>query len=146
MYVTDMRHFECIDQMTDERYSEARRLATYLGSIVAAASAGAAGVVLPTPLACRRRPGRRPCPGTLLVSRTDVPPEILWECPSCGDEGLIYGWEQTIWNLGPAYEPSEPVEVLLDWDHYRVLAGVTSFDAEVERIVRTAQVEALRWP
>jgi hypothetical protein len=75
------------------------------------------------------------------VRRTEVPPEILWECPSCGDEGLIYGWGETIWNLGPAYKPSEPVEVALDWDLYRALAAVMTFDGDVERIVRTARVD-----
>lgn len=141
MYVTDMRHFDGIEQTTDKRYSRARKFATYMGSIVGAASAGAAGRVLATPLRCQRRPDHRPCPGTLLVRRTEVPPTIVWECPSCGDEGVIREWEETIWNLGPAYEPSAPVEVPLDWDHYRALAAVMTFDAEVERIVRSAEAD-----
>lgn len=54
---------------------------------------------------------------------------------------MIYGWEETIWNLSPAYEPSAPVEVALDWNRYRALAAVMTFDTDVERIVRSAQVE-----
>lgn len=141
LYVTDMRHFDGIEQMTDKASSPARKLAMYMGAIVGAASAGGAGRVLATPLPCQRRPDRRPCPGTLLVRRTEVPPTIVWVCPSCGDEGVISGWEETIWNLGPAYEPSAPVEVRLDWDRYRALAAVMTFDADVERIVRSAEVD-----
>jgi hypothetical protein len=23
---------------------------------------------------------------------------IVWQCPICGDNGLIHGWEDTLWN------------------------------------------------
>jgi hypothetical protein len=23
---------------------------------------------------------------------------IVWQCPICGDYGLIHGWEDTLWN------------------------------------------------
>jgi hypothetical protein len=23
---------------------------------------------------------------------------IVWQCPVCGDNGLIHGWEDTLWN------------------------------------------------
>ena len=23
---------------------------------------------------------------------------IVWQCPVCGDHGLIHGWEETLWN------------------------------------------------
>ncbi len=136
LYVTDMRHFDGIEKVPDKRYSQAHKLGLFMGSIVGAATAGAAGRALATPLRCRRRP----CPGTLLVRRTKAPSTIVWSCPSCGDEGAIRGWEETIWNLDPAYEPSAPVEVALDWDRYRALAAVMTVDGEVERIVRSAEV------
>lgn len=46
-----------------------------------------------------RRPGHRPCPRYLTVSRSDVPPSIRWWCTSCTDEGVIGGWEKSPFDL-----------------------------------------------
>src|SRR5690242_12938633 len=103
----------------------ARRFAAYLGALVQAASLQPAGHLLATPLPCRRRPGRRVCPGRLQVRRLDVPAEIVWGCPACAEEGVISGWKGTPWDYSPARTPGpEDVEVLLSEPEYRMLRDI----------------------
>ena len=74
------------------------RFAAYLGRIVATAQAYPAGPVIPSAIRCRRRPNHRPCPGFLDIVRLDIPREIRWECPECGDQGVIRDWQGTPWD------------------------------------------------
>src|SRR5215471_16042054 len=90
------------------------RFAAYLGAVVQAATIQPAGRLLATPLPCRRRPGRRPCPGRLQARRLEVPAEIVWHCPACAEEGVIRGWKATLWDFSPVRTSRpEDVEVLL---------------------------------
>ena len=50
---------------------------------------------------CRRRPGRRRCPGEIHAGFAEDPREITWICPRCGDNGLIQGWRGTRWDRSP---------------------------------------------
>ncbi|MCP5021131.1 MAG: hypothetical protein GY930_05080 [bacterium] len=52
-------------------------------------------------LTCRRRPGSRPCPGSLTAQ---VPvckqghrdeSTLIWHCPDCGDAGILGRWRHT---------------------------------------------------
>lgn len=79
----------------------ARRMAEHLMLLVRAATAGEGGQPWVSALPCRRRPGRRPCPGHFALLRTDVPPSIEWRCTACGDEGVIRGWEGSVFDLRP---------------------------------------------
>lgn len=103
LYVTYMPHY------LDERGlpvvgGPVGRFAAYLGSIVAAASQHPEEAPVPTGLPCRRRPGRTPCPGPVWVlQRKDG--IIEWWCQTCGDDGLIHGWENTPWDFA-AHRPS----------------------------------------
>ncbi|BAS28657.1 hypothetical protein LIP_2828 [Limnochorda pilosa] len=74
------------------------RFAEYLGRIVAAGLAYPAGPTIPTAIRCRRRPGHRRCSGYLDVTRLDIPREIRWQCPECGDQGVIRDWQGTPWD------------------------------------------------
>ena len=109
VFVSDLRHF--LD-LPDDSPGPARKMAEHLTLIVRAATAGEAGVRWASALPCPRRPGRRTCPGHIEVSRTDVPPWIQWRCPSCGDEGVISGWEQSPFDLRLRRPYSERGEVL----------------------------------
>jgi hypothetical protein len=54
-----------------------------------------------TLIACRCRPGNRPCPGLLWVLKQSDD-AILAFCQVCEtDEFLIYEWEDTLWAEGP---------------------------------------------
>ena len=83
MLVSDLRHF--LD-LPDDVPGPARRLAQQLGAIVRAGTAGDAGPAWQSALPCRRRPGRRACPGRVVVARSPDGP-IRWQCSACGDAG-----------------------------------------------------------
>jgi len=76
----------------------ARRVADHFGMIVAAISTMTPERVVRTRVKCRRRPGRRPCAGRIqAVINADA--RIRWQCPICGDNGLISGWQSTPWDM-----------------------------------------------
>jgi hypothetical protein len=90
--VADLRHFLDFPHDTP---GPARRLAEHLRCLVRAATTGEAGAGWVSALPCRRRPGNRRCAGRMIVRRDDRPGPIAWECSSCGDAGLISGWEDS---------------------------------------------------
>jgi hypothetical protein len=56
------------------------------------------GTVLSSKVKCRRRPGRKPCPGEIMAVLRGQSKEIIWECPVCGDNGVIHHWGGTLWD------------------------------------------------
>lgn len=94
--VTDLRHF--LD-LPANAPGPARRLAEHLGDVVRAATAGDVGVTWMSALSCRRRPARRPCPGRMIVFRSQAPASIRWRCGVCDDGGLISNWEGSPYDL-----------------------------------------------
>ncbi|MGZ5365615.1 MAG: hypothetical protein ACXWD5_16105, partial [Mycobacterium sp.] len=96
MYVTDLRHFLDLPATSP---GPARRMAEHLTSVVRAATACDPGLRWVSALPCRRRPGRRACPGFTEVLRSDIPASIAWRCACCGDEGVISGWEGSPFDL-----------------------------------------------
>jgi hypothetical protein len=94
-------------------------------------------------LPCRRRPGRRPCPGNYALFRTDVPPSIEWRCTDCGDEGVIRGWEGSIFDLRPQRPElvSMPsVRVMIPAEVAATLRGLLLVDTAGERLVFRARL------
>ena len=120
-------------------------MAEHLTLIVRAATAGDAGASWVTALPCRRRPGRRPCPGHIEVARTDVPPSLQWRCTSCGDEGVISGWAQSPFDLRSRRSDSDGGELLhvaIDDDVAGTLRGLMLLDITSERLVFQARAAA----
>jgi hypothetical protein len=77
----------------------ARRLAEHFAAIVRAVTCEPCEAAIASIVRCRRRPGRKPCPGQIRAAITlDDQMNIAWECPSCGDKGLISNWHGTIWD------------------------------------------------
>jgi hypothetical protein len=72
----------------------ALRLAQFCADIVAQAS----NYDEPTTMRCRRRQGRRPCPGALTIFFDVDSFDVLWFCPVCDDNGRIGNWEGTFWD------------------------------------------------
>jgi hypothetical protein len=142
-WVTDMRHFPPPDEVLPESYAPARRLAAYLGSIVSAASVAPSSEVVDTALRCRRRPGRRPCPGYITLQRNES--RIGWECSACDDNGVISGWQETHRDLSrlAVAEPGE-CRVELTADEYRALQTIWVRDPEEEWILAGARRSAGR--
>ena len=99
----DIRHFLDEEGYIPEDVPEpARRMAEYFGTIITHASAVITeNEFHSAPIACRRRPGRKRCKGKIEVDFRYPDFAILWNCPVCGDEGIISGWEGTHWDLSP---------------------------------------------
>lgn len=75
------------------------RFTEYLGSIIAGASHSPSAERIALKMRCRRRPGRKPCPGSIHVRiGEESPPEILWDCPRCGERGIIRNWQGSEWD------------------------------------------------
>jgi len=140
VFVSDLRHFL---GMPDDTPAPARRMAEHLTLIVRAATAGDAGLRWVSALTCLRRPGRRACPGHLAVLRIDVPPSIEWQCTSCGDEGVIRGWEHSPFDLRAhttdSANPGDDVQVIIDAEVAATLRGLTLVDTAGERLVFRAR-------
>ncbi len=140
MFVSDLRHF--LD-LPDDVPAPARRMAEHLSLIVRAATAGDAGLGWVSALRCGRRPGRQPCPGRVAVLRIDVPPSVEWQCTSCGDEGVISGWEHSPFDLRghttDFVRPGDDVELVIDDQVAATLRSLTLLDSTSERVVFRAR-------
>jgi hypothetical protein len=139
MFVSDLRHF--LD-MPDDTPGPARKMAEHLGNLVRAATATEAGAAWVSALPCRRRPGRRPCPGRIAVFRPDLPARIEWRCNSCGDEGVISGWEGTYFDLRarrPDRHGGAMSEVVVSDEVAAALRDLRLLDTECERLVYRAR-------
>lgn len=139
MFVSDLRHFL---GMPEDAPGPAQRMAEHLSSVVRAATAGPTGTVWVSALPCRRRPGHRPCPGHIAVSRPDLPARIAWRCTSCGDEGVISGWESSPYDLHrPGSEPARlaDVQVLIPDEVAATLRRLDLLDTDCERLVFRAR-------
>jgi hypothetical protein len=86
-----------------------------------------------TDVRCRRRPGRKACPGFILAADDEAAGTIWWMCPECGDNGLITGWVGTQWDGRASRSPGERERVELR------LVGGSSRD--VPRVMDDADVE-----
>ncbi len=134
--ISDIRHF--LDDgggLPADLPGPTARVALHLTSIVEAATVRPAGLPAESAVRCRRRPRHRPCAGYLRVLRTDVPEEIAWTCPHCGDEGLITGWRRTHFDLSmrrrqdPQREPDEiGALAVVPYSAYRALREAEGLD------------------
>ena len=94
-WIVDLQHYLTPTGAFAPMPKEARRLAEYFASIVLDTTGNVDG---PSQVHCRRRPKRRLC-NTPLVSLIDPQNEgIRWWCPTCHDNGLISGWQNTLWD------------------------------------------------
>jgi hypothetical protein len=135
MFVSDLRHFLDIP---DEAPGPARKMAQHLGFVVRAATAGNAGAPWVSALNCRCRPANRPCAGHIAVFRADLPALIEWRCTACSDEGVISGWEDSLYDLRQPRSSSEEEprhETRLTDEVGATLRELMYLDVECERLV-----------
>ena len=99
-WVVDMRHYldEETGDLPDGLPATVLTLALYFGSIVAWVTDHLLHEDWHTNVPCRRSPGRRRCLGDIMAELNRTSGYISWQCPVCGDNGLIHGWETTLWN------------------------------------------------
>ncbi len=98
-WVTDMRHY--LDEsgaFATNLPGPALILANFQGAIAAWATSPAGHVSVRTNVVCRRRPSCRRCVGEIQAELVDGDQTVAWRCPVCGDNGVIRGWQDTIWD------------------------------------------------
>ncbi len=98
LMVTDLTHFLNEAGSVAELTARAKPLVAYLGSIVRGTTESASGHLPDGAVRCRRRPGRKRCPGKLEARIEPKTAEIHWRCPVCWDGGTIDHWEGTPWD------------------------------------------------
>ena len=100
-WITDLRHY--LDETVNfppDLPPEAFNLASHLGKIVEAITARKQiGIAIATGISCRRRPEHKKCSGKIagLLDQKDGN-RIKWSCPACGENGVISGWQETMWD------------------------------------------------
>ena len=95
-WIVDIRHYLDPSGAFADMPSRARLLAEYFTHIVVDATTN---IDDEPNVRCRRRPGRRPCTGTIMsYPAADDLDRIYWYCPICNDNGFISGWQNTIWD------------------------------------------------
>ena len=98
-WVTDLRHF--LDEETGD-FPEgipgaALNRGVFFGSIVAWVTDHHPEGEPHTNVPCWRSPGRRRCRGE-IIAELRATSEIEWQCSLCGENGVIRGWEDTLWD------------------------------------------------
>lgn len=95
-WVIDLRHYLTPAGAIADMPPRARHLAEYFASIVIDATTD---LDEPPTVRCRRRPQRRRCEGIVISYPTsDEYDSIQWHCPVCHDNGIITGWQGTLWD------------------------------------------------
>jgi len=71
------------------------------------------------------------------VSRTDVPSEVWWRCTSCGDQGVISGWEGSPFDLRrPAKDDQgDTLRVVVSAEAAATLRSLLFLDRDCELLV-----------
>jgi hypothetical protein len=107
-WVIDVRHY--LEEDGDELSTAsgpALNLALFVTSIVAWVTDHLPQGDPHTNVTCIRRPGRRRCTGDIMAELDEASGSIHWQCPWCGENGIISGWQGTVWDRSPA-----PVDAL----------------------------------
>src|SRR5207302_9267178 len=95
-WVTDLGHFLEDGRLHPALAGPARRLVDHLCAIVVAVTSAEPDD--PLGVRCRRRPGRKPCPGEIEGFIDPETNQIHWFCVACDDNGFISNWQATLWD------------------------------------------------
>jgi hypothetical protein len=150
-WITDITHFNGVDAPESNAPAAARRLDQYLHEIVKAASfAKARFHPILTEVRCRRRPGRKPCPGRISVLIDTGDWAIHWGCTHCGDNGVIRNWKGSEWDLSELggdekADADDPLPLPLDDEEWTFLLRLLSGTAWEERLRRHMRDDNILW-
>ena len=93
-YVVELRHYlDEAGEIVTDMPPEARQLASFFALIVDEASGGTLLKVLNLSVRCRGEG----C-AAKIRARCELPDELLWQCPTCDNSGIIRNWSGTKWD------------------------------------------------
>ena len=99
-WFTKVGHFLNDDgELQADLPGSARKLAEFICSLVKSVTSHRFEALVPTGVRCRRRPKRKPCTGEVFAFLNEDTGAIQWNCFKCGDNGFIYDWENTKWDM-----------------------------------------------
>ena len=98
MWVINIQHW-LDDTKTQAGVPQLRQKVKKLAEIITYATSLQAGIPTDSIPKCWRRPGRKPCEGTLDIQLDPAANQIHWYCRYCRDEGVVSGWEGLIWDM-----------------------------------------------
>lgn len=97
---TKVGHFLSEDgELPADLPGPARKLADFICSLVKSVTSHSFEALVPTGVRCRRRPKRKPCKGEVFAFLNEEIGAIQWNCFICGDNGFIYDWKNTKWDM-----------------------------------------------
>jgi len=105
----------------------ARKLAKFICAIVKSVTSYSFEALVRTGVCCRRRPKRKPCQGEILAYLNEETKTIQWDCPVCGDNGFIYDWEETKWDM----RFSDTIPVRLHVEEKKLILNETLIDPDL---------------
>jgi hypothetical protein len=111
-WVIDLRHY--LEEDGDELSTvsgPALNLALFVTSIVVWVTDHLPTGDPHTNVTCIRRPGRKRCTGDIFAELDAVSGSIYWQCPWCGENGIISGWQGTLWDRSPAPPEASSTDV-----------------------------------
>ena len=104
-FVSDARHFLDDEGEIANATRPVALIASFLRSVVGWGTMRHALIPERTNVTCRKVSGRLRCRGEIHAYIDPRSGAILYECPDCGDNGVISGWEETTWNRSHADIP-----------------------------------------
>ena len=95
-WIVDLRHYLTPAGAMADMPKPARMLADYFARIVVDATTN---IDEEPTVRCRRQPRHKRCTGIVMsYPSADEDGAIHWHCPVCDDNGLIRGWQNTLWD------------------------------------------------
>ena len=95
----NIRHY--LDEkgiIPDRLPASAKAMANYIGAIVSSVSSNPLEESVETGVQCHPTPEQKPCSGIIIGYMDLASNKIHWECPTCGNQGVIFDWEGTLWD------------------------------------------------
>ena len=105
-FYSDVRHFQDDEGEITGSTRPGAVIASFLRSVVGWVAMRHALIPERTNVTCRKVAGRLRCRGEIHAYLDPKAGVILYECPYCGDNGVISGWEETTWNRSHLHPPS----------------------------------------
>jgi hypothetical protein len=140
-YSTDMRDFMNSRGEQADLTPEAAKLVKFFAVVILLALRGGKGksaFVVP----CRFNPKRRRCTGTIKASLSATD-EVLWECPLCGDTGVIRNWRNSPWDI-TQWDLKEMAKLFLEEPPRRSTCKVLPPGSPIPVLLSQLDVEMLR--